>query len=78
MLKAVGPFYLMCMPGEVRDPTQGNGELAVDSQCQWSQFTKIHINYCQKIGSDNKVSALSRQIPVLYTTVHYYYLMYSS
>ena len=22
-LKAVGPFYLMSMPGEVKDPTQG-------------------------------------------------------
>ena len=25
-LKAVGPFYLVSMPGEVKDPTQGVNE----------------------------------------------------
>ena len=30
--KAVGPFYLVSMPGEVKDPTQGvNVQLVVDS-----------------------------------------------
>ena len=24
--KAVGPFYLVSVPGEVKDPTQGNGK----------------------------------------------------
>ena len=32
-LKAGGPFYLVSMPGEVKDPTQGvNVEPVVDSQ----------------------------------------------
>ena len=26
-LKAVGPFYLVSMTGEVKDPTQGNGKI---------------------------------------------------
>ena len=30
-LKAVGPFYLVSMPGEVKDPMQGNGKTVVDS-----------------------------------------------
>ena len=31
-LKAVGPFYLVSMPGEVKDPTQGvNVQPVVDS-----------------------------------------------
>ena len=31
-LKAVGPSYLVSMPGEVKDPTRGNGkEPVVDS-----------------------------------------------
>ena len=31
-VKAVGPFYLVPMPGEGKDPTQGNGKIpAVDS-----------------------------------------------
>ena len=25
-VKAVGPFYLVPIPGEVKDPTQGNGK----------------------------------------------------
>ena len=25
-VKAVGPLYLVFMPGEVKDPTQGNGK----------------------------------------------------
>ena len=28
-VKAVGPFYLVSMPGEVKDPTQGNGKKTV-------------------------------------------------
>ena len=30
-LKAVGPFYLVSRPGEVKDPTQGNGKPTMDS-----------------------------------------------
>ena len=32
-LKAVGPFYVVSMPGEVKDHTQGNGKPVVDSVC---------------------------------------------
>ena len=30
-VKAVGPFYLVSRPGEVKDPTQGNGKPTMDS-----------------------------------------------
>ena len=32
-LKAVGPFYLVSMPGEVKDPMQGNGKNLSWTQC---------------------------------------------
>ena len=32
-LKAVGPFYLVSMPGEVKDPTQGVGEDGASWRC---------------------------------------------
>ena len=32
-LKAGGPFYLVCMPGEVKDPTQGvNDSLTLEKE----------------------------------------------
>ena len=31
-VKAVGPFYLVLMPGEVKDPTQGNGKYLLWTQ----------------------------------------------
>ena len=34
-LKAGGPFYLVCMPGEAIDPTQGNGKPVMDSPSQY-------------------------------------------
>ena len=30
-LKTIGPFYLVSMPEEVKDPTQGNGKNVMDS-----------------------------------------------
>ena len=42
-LKAVGPFYLVSMPGEVKDPTQGvNVKLAVDSLNHMSHSRRVH------------------------------------
>ena len=31
--KAVGPFYLVSMPGEVKDPMQGNGKYLLFARC---------------------------------------------
>ena len=34
-VKAVGPFYLVSMPGEVKDPKQGNGKKPVVDSQSW-------------------------------------------
>ena len=43
-VKAIGPFYLVAMPGEVKDPTQGAnvGTYAESGPTQFEDFR----NYC--------------------------------
>ena len=69
--KVICPVYLVSIPGEVKYPTQGNGE-----NLSWTHRTKglgVHklIQALPKTCSDkgvNTMSSLSRQILALYET----------
>ena len=78
-MKAVTPFYMVPMPGEVKDPTQGNEKICRGLTEPMVSINKDCISCCNKTCYDSGISttiALSRQTLALYDTTHYYYICY--
>ena len=43
--KAVGPFYLVSMPGEIKDPTQGAGKYLLWTPLRFLRRKTLNINH---------------------------------